>query len=107
MKCENVNVKISGVLLTKKAGVALPLHSSYLCPQCLEAFIDGFVAAVDLVDIVDNAFPFGGEGGDQQGDAGTDIGRAHFDAAQLMAGGCCGGRRPASAYPGRAAAAGR
>ena len=51
----------------------------------VEAFHDVLVAAVDLLDILYHALSFGGEGGDEQGDAGTDVGLGHHGGAQLLA----------------------
>ena len=50
-----------------------------------QPLIDALVAAVDLVNIVDDAGTIGREGGDQQRYAGSNIWRAHFYTAQLRA----------------------
>ena len=41
------------------------------------------VATVNLVDVVDGAGALGGEGGDEQGDTGTDVGGRHGGRPKL------------------------
>ena len=48
-----------------------------------QPFVDLFIAAVDHVDVVYAAFPFGAQGGDQQGNAGSYVGAGDFFASQL------------------------
>ena len=50
----------------------------------IDALVDVLVTAFDLVAVVDDAGAVGGEGGDEQGDAGADVGRGHANATQGM-----------------------
>lgn len=49
------------------------LLSGDFCSEGVQASVDIFVSAVDLVNIADDAGSVGGHGGDQQGDTGTYI----------------------------------
>ena len=49
-------------------------HSLNAGTQCLHFEVDPLVAAVDLLDILDDALAAGTEGGDEQGHPGTDVG---------------------------------
>ena len=54
---------------------SLRLGAFNLCANGLQAFVNKLVAAVNLVYIADDAFPFGRKGGDEQGYSCADIGR--------------------------------
>ena len=54
------------------------------CAEGIETLVDVFVAAVDLVDVVDAGGAFGTHGSDEQGDAGADVGAGHVGMTQLV-----------------------
>ena len=56
------------------SGTLEPLHPPDLRTEPYQPLVYLLVAAVDLVDVVDDAFSFRGEGGDEQGHAGADVG---------------------------------
>src|SRR5438876_2323810 len=51
----------------------------------VEPLLDPLVAAVDLMDVVDDALAFGAERGEQQGHAGADVGAGDLRAVQAVA----------------------
>ena len=52
------------------------------CSELAEARVDILVAAVNLLDVAYNAGALGRHGGQEHGDAGADVGRAHAVAAE-------------------------
>jgi hypothetical protein len=48
-----------------------------------EAVVDALVPPVDLTDVVDDALSIGGEGGQQHGHAGPNIGTLHHPPGEL------------------------
>ena len=58
------------------------LYSFYLCTEGVEAVLDVFVAAINLLDVADDAGAVGTHGGNEQGDTGTDIRAGHPAATQ-------------------------
>ena len=57
------------------------MDSFNLRPQRIQPRINILIPSLNLVAIVDDAGAVGGEGGDEQGDTGTDVGRGHADAS--------------------------
>src|SRR5260370_587729 len=55
------------------------------CPQRVEAFFDPLIAAVDLMDVVDDALPFRAERGEEQGHPGPDVGARYVGALEAAA----------------------
>ena len=65
--------------------------------QCLEALddrsvetegvdtlVDVLITSFDLVAVVDDTGTVGGEGSNEQGNTGADVGRGHADTAQIV-----------------------
>jgi len=53
------------------------------CTKGGESSFDVFVSAVNLLDVADHADTVGGHGGDEQGDAGADVGAGHLGAVEF------------------------
>src|SRR5260221_6904529 len=53
--------------------------------QCVQTLVDALVAAVDLVDVVNDALAFGAERGQEQGHAGADVGAGDLRAGETIA----------------------
>src|SRR5215217_2768340 len=52
-------------------------------PEAAQPLVDALVAPVDLADVADDRFAVGGQGGQQQGHAGADVGGLQALAVQL------------------------
>ena len=50
----------------------------------VDALVDVLVTSFNLVAVVDDASAVGGEGSDEQGNTGADVGRGHADTAQIV-----------------------
>src|SRR2546423_11238028 len=51
----------------------------------IQPLLDPLVAAIDLMDVVDDALALRAEGGEQQGHAGADVGAGDLCAVQAVA----------------------
>ena len=77
------NVRFSATKLHKNVrfSAILDLYFLNLRSQSVQALVNILIPALNLVAVVDDAGAVGGEGGDEQGDAGADVGRGHADAS--------------------------
>ena len=64
-------------------GAGSLIDSFNICAEQAEALVDILVAPVNLFNILDGAFAFRTQGGDQQSHPCPDIGTAHGNATQL------------------------
>ena len=71
-------------VLWKSLIIILFLFSGDVGAEGVETLVDGLVAAVDLVDVIDAGGPFGAHGGDEQGYACADVRAGHIGMTQFV-----------------------
>src|SRR6266576_1220505 len=79
-----MNYLSASSLIPPPSSLFIPFPAN-ACPQLIQSILDSLVAAVDLVDVVDDALALGAERGEQQRHAGADVGTGDLGAAQTAA----------------------
>lgn len=59
------------------------LHADNVSAQGIQFLINMLITPVNLINVVNGAHALRGEGGDEKGDAGTDVGGGHLGGTQL------------------------